>query len=243
MDDKLILEGIITAYRQLIFERYQYEYLHDKHDLPTSFDKDKVDRFRSYFLNNIYPDVQKRNELNEAFESLDSYIKQPEKLLRLLMDSAGLLFKYGRHLPKILTAGLKAMRSFRAATTFENQLVGQAKQLALLPPYTADTMNTLLRSLDRKEMDYFVDQSKSLFEILHDRELVIKIKDIVSHLIVRMKKQPKYYSETEVNGLELGKDIIVKGDTLFTELTTEDKFHIFEFVINLEAEVIEDLFA
>ncbi|MFK7979352.1 MAG: hypothetical protein AB8G86_05190, partial [Saprospiraceae bacterium] len=47
-------------------------------------------------------------------------IQQPKKLLRILLDSGRLIFKYGRHLPKILNAGLKALRSFRTATQFEN---------------------------------------------------------------------------------------------------------------------------
>lgn len=242
MEKDIYLDGVITAYRKLIAERYQYDYLVEHYDLPKSFDKERVNRFKDYFLENIYPEPKKRNELNEAFDSLDNYIKHPEKLLRLLVESAKLIFKHGRHLPKILSAGLKAMRSFKAANRFEYQLVDQAKLSEFEPPFSSDQMNELLKQLPKNELDAFVESSRALFETLHDRPLVEKIKDIVEYLIKRMKSQTKHFSETEVSGLILGRNIIVEGDKLFDELTQDEQYKIFEFVVNLEKDVIDKLF-
>jgi len=242
MENNNLLDSIITAYRNLVAERYQYEYLKENYDLPESFDRIRVDRFRNYFLENIYPDPKKRTELNKAFESLDDFINKPEKLLKLLIESAKLIFKHGRNLPKILRAGLKAMRSFKAANQFELQLVQQARLANMLAPFTSDQINTLLKELPRHELVAFVDSSQALFETLHDRTLVTKIKDIVDYLIERMETQPEHFSLTEVNGFKLGRDIIVKGDKLFEELTYEDQHKIFEFVVMVEKDVIKKLF-
>lgn len=242
MKKSIVLDGIIEAYRALISERYQYDYLKQNYDLPASFDRERVDRFRHYFLENIYPEPKKRTKLNEAFSSLDEYIKHPEKMIRLLVESAKLMFKHGRHLPKILSAGLKAMRSYRAANNFEMQLVSQAVKTSLEPPFTSTQMEDFLRKLPRHELDDFVESSHALFETLHDRELVNKIKDVVAYLIDRMEGQPEYFSEVEINGMKLGQNIIVEGDTLFDELTVEEQFKIFEFVVNFEKQVIETLF-
>ena len=243
MDRKDILDEVILGYRKLIRDRYQYSFLKETYDLPASFDEARVDRFRDFFLDNIYPEPQKRDELNEAFDSLDEYIKSPEKLLRLLVESAKLLFKYGRHLAKILKAGMKALRSFRSANAFENKLVDQAIASRKEAPFSRSDIEGFIRSLDRRDISSFIENSQSLFETLHDRELVKKITEIVEHLIDSMKKQPKHYSPQEISGLELGRDIIVGGDALFSALSTEEQFQIFEFVIELEKNIIENLFS
>ena len=243
MDRKNILDEVILGYRQVIHERYQHDSLKEAYDLPASFDQERVDRFRDFFLENIYPKPEKRDELNEAFDSLDEYIKSPEKLLRLLVESAKLIFKYGRHLPKILSAGMKALRSFRSANVFEGKLVDQAIASGKQPPFDKNDIEGFIGALNKSDIESFIENSKSLFETLHDRELVKKISEIVEHLIDSMKSQPQHYSSQEISGLELGRDIIKGGDALFTQLSVEEQSQIFEFVIDLEKNIIENLFS
>lgn len=243
MSEKETLKQVIIGYRQVIEERYQYDRIQEKYDLPDSFDEERVAIFRNYFLEYMYPPPEQREELDAAFARLDDYIKQPEKLIRLLVDSSRLLFKYGRHLPKILMAGMKALKSFRAASNFENKLVQSAMQLELESPYGKDEINTLLRSLSRKDIEQFIKNNEALFETLHDRTLVRKVTEIVQYLIAAMKKRPKIYSTEEVRALELGYDLIQEGDTLFDKLDKEDQQRIFEFVIQIEKGILEDVFS
>ena len=102
MDKSDLLIEVIKGYRNMIDQRYQYSNLVGRSNLPSTFDEQRVARFRSYFLDYIYPSPAKRQELDVAFNKLNNYIHHPEKLLRLLVDSGKLMFKYGRHLPKIL---------------------------------------------------------------------------------------------------------------------------------------------
>lgn len=243
MDKKNTFDEIILGYRRIIEDRYQYDYLKNNYNLPDSFDEDRVDRFRTYFLDNIYPEPQKRDELNEAFDSLDNYIKHPDKLLMILVESAKLLFKHGRHLRKILSAGMKALRSFRSANAFEHKLVDQAIASGKNPPYSTSDMEGFIGSLKKNDIDDFIKNSRSLFETLHDRELIQKVKEIVNHLISKMKSKPNTYSKQEISGLELGRDIINGGDSLFAELSQKEQFQIFDFVVSLEQKVMEDLFS
>jgi len=64
--DNQLLNQIIIGYRALIEDRYQYENLQKKYKLPETMDKDLVVRLRAYFLEYIYPDIEKRAELNDA---------------------------------------------------------------------------------------------------------------------------------------------------------------------------------
>lgn len=240
---KEILNEVIKGYRTVIQDRYQYDFLNQRYDLPNFFDEERIALFKDYFLDYIYPPPAKRAALDAAFESLDSYIQQPSKLLRILMDSGRLIFKYGRHLPKILRAGLSALRSFRKANNFEHKLVEQALKLDLQPPYGTPEINTLIKGLPKTDLEEFIDSSQALFETLHDRVLVKKILEIVEYLIKKMKSRPKVYTAVEIRGLEIGRDIIKYGDLLFDQLPKEGQQQLFELVIQLEREILEELFS
>ena len=235
-------KAIVLGYREVIRARYQYKNLKKKYRLPASFDERRVDLLRNYFLEYIYPPPEQRIRINKAFDSLDEYIRHPGKFLRLLMDSASLLFKYGRHLPKILSSGLKALSSFHAAIDFEQKLVLQAERLGWSPPFSIDQINDLLRALPREDLELFINNGQVLFETLQDRTLVKKILEIIDFLIHKMKQKPDVYSAVEIDGLELGKSIIARGDFLFHELDNKSQHQIFESIVEIERDVLKVLF-
>lgn len=241
MSEKDILNEIIIAYRKTIEERYVYANLKQQYDLPAFFNEERVAQFRTYFLEYVYPHPTRREDLNDAFDSLDNYIRQPEKLLRLVIDSSRLIFKYGRHLRKILNAGLKALKSFRAATRFEDSLVQTAMTIPLEPPYEPKDIRVLLADLSRSDIDAFVQNNRALFEILYDRPLIKKIIEIVEHLIAKMKKRPKVYGPEEIKGLEIGRDIIKEGNALFSQLTLAEQQQVLDLVIRIEEDVLYDI--
>ncbi|MEM9990836.1 MAG: hypothetical protein AAF738_03675 [Bacteroidota bacterium] len=233
---------LIKGYRRMIEQRYQYERIASQYDIPASFDEERVALFRQYFLAYIYPPAHKREALDAAFEHLDSYIKQPEKLLRLLLDSTSLLFKYGRHLPKILMAGLKALKSFRVANQFEEKLIAAANNAPIQPPYSVENIYQFLRILPREEIEDFIVQSEPLLATLHDRVLVRKIIEIVEQLIQKMRQRPNLFSPEEVRGLQIGYELIKEGNGLFDQLSKEDQQQIFKFILQIERDVLKQLF-
>lgn len=238
-----VLEAVIVGYRKVLRSRYTHSKLQERADFPDSFDEERVNLFREYFLAHLYPPPEQRAELNEAFESLEDYIKHPDKLLRILIDSSAIVFKYGRHLPKLLNAGMKALRSFQIALKFEKGLVDNAMKLGLEAPYDEGDIATLIGELPRKEIDQFIESNEVLFGMFHDRKLVARAKDVFEVLIGKMKKRPKVYSVAEVRALEIGQAIIVEGDLLFEQLDKEEQELIIGFVINLERGVLEEIFS
>ena len=239
MTREKVLEDIIEGYRNTIYQRYQYQNIKDKYEIPESINDETVTLLRNYFLNYIYPEFNKRAELNESFKSLDNYIKHPKKLLRILLEASNLIFHYGRHLPKILNTGLKAMKSFRAAAGFENNLVDEAIKNKIEAPYDLAKINTLITLLPRKEIEKFIDNSQSLFEILHDRVLIEKIKEIIQHLILVMKNKERSYSLSQIRGLEIGLEMINKGDKLFNRLAKEDQQNLVYLITEIEKDILE----
>ncbi len=243
MEREKILEEIIEGYRNTIAQRYHYQNINSKYEIPESINEEIVNSIRSYFLNYVYPESKKRTELNEAFKSLDNYTKHPEKLLRILVDSARLLFSHGRHLPKILKSGLKAMNTFKAATNFESKLVDAAIKNKILPPYDQLKINSLIKSLSRKEIQHFIDSSISLFEILHDQRLLEKIREVIQTIIDIMRKKQKSYSINEIRGLEIGLEMLHEGNVLFNQLTKEDQKRFVPFIVDIEQDTLDHIFS
>ncbi len=242
MSNKIVLIEIILGYRNVIEERYQYEILKKKHDFPETINKEIVDDIKDYFLTYVYPDLEQRKELNEAFSSLDDFIKNPEKLLNLVLDSFELVFTHGRHLPKVFNAGLKAMKSFRGATKFENALVVKAINKNIEPPYTTSKINTLIQLLPYQEIEGFMKNTETFFNIIYDKELVEKIKEIISFLISKMKMKLKIFSKKEIIGLELALETITKGEQMLDKLTKQDQKILTEFVLKIEKDNLIEIF-
>lgn len=243
MSKELLSNDIILGYRNLIEERYQYKDLKEKYDFPETINEKVMDDIKIYFLTYIYPDLEKRAELNEAFSTLDNFIKHPEKLLNLVVDSLKLLFTHGRHLPKIFNAGLKAMKSFRGATKFEKTIVLKAVQENSKPPFTTLKINKLIQLLPHKELEEFMKNTETFFNIIYDKELVDKIKEIISFIISKMRNKPKIFSQKEIIGLTLALDTISKGEEMLNKLTQKDQEILIAFVLQIEKDCLEKIFS
>jgi hypothetical protein len=241
--DKEILNGVIIGFRNLVYDRYQYENINSKYEIPDSFDDERMSLYRDFFLEQVYPHPEKRELLDEAFKSLDDYLTHPDKMLRIVFDSAAILFRHGSSIPKLMGAGLKAFRSFRTASDFEAKLVKKAKLSGKFPPYTPEDINSFIVALRRKDIDAFIVNTRALLELLYDRRLVREIIQILSELIAKMKKSPRSYSETEVGGLQIGLDMLIVGNRLFESLSSADQRRIFDIIIAIEVDVLEGLFA
>jgi hypothetical protein len=243
MSKELLLNNIIIGYRNLIEERYQYKDLKAKYDFPKTINENVVNDIKTYFLTYIYPDLEKRTELNDAFSTLDDFIKHPEKLLNLVLDSLKLLYTHGRHLPKIFNAGLKAMKSFRGAIKFENAILKKAIQENSKPPFNTLKISALIEILPYKELEEFMKNTESFFNIIYDKELVEKIKEIISYLILKMKKKPKIFSQKEITGLSLALETISKGEEMLNKLTQKDQEILIAFVLKIEKDYLQEIFS
>ncbi|MCB0755590.1 MAG: hypothetical protein H6603_06395 [Flavobacteriales bacterium] len=241
--DKEILNGVILGFRKLINDRYQFDAIKNKYDIPDTLDQERMVLYRDFFLEQVYPHPERREMLDEAFKSLDNYLTHPDKMLRIVFDSAAILFRHGSSIPKLMSAGLQAFKSFRIATGFEAKLVRKAKNSGKQPPYSTEDINSFIRMLRKKEIDEFVVNTTDLLEILYDRKLVRQIIQIMSELIAKMKKSPRSYSQTEIDGLTIGLEMLQQGNHLFESLPPKDQRRILDIIVAIEVDVLEELFA
>ncbi len=243
MSNDKVFNAIIKGYREVINQRYNYKRLNKNYNLPSTIDEAIVEEIKYFFLNYIYPDIDKRKELNDAFKTLDENLKNPEKLLGLLRESIKLIFKHGRHLPKIINAGFKALKSFRTATKFENRLVEIAKENKKKPPYNSTAINEMISYLSRNEIEQFMESTESLFQIMYDKVLVEKIIEVISYLIERMQKKKHVFSTQEIKGLQIGLEMITKGYDVLNSLSKDNQDLLIQFILTVERDNLDELFS
>lgn len=242
MNKELVLENIVEGYRNTISERYQYQKIKEKYEIPNSVTERTVNDLRQYFLDYVYPDFSQRAALNEAFDSLDDYTKNPQKLVGILKDAIKLVFRYGIHLPKILNAGLNAMNTFKSATNFENNLVNEAIKNDMVAPYDLEKIEALIKKLSRKDIEDFMKTSETLFEVLHDKALIKKIKEVIQFIIVVMKKKKGAYSANQIKGIEIGLEMITEGDKIFNTLLKKDQQKFVALILEIERDNLDSIF-
>jgi len=237
-----VSKGIIDAYRIIINDRYQLSYLQENYNIPIELDEVQITALRVFFLDYIYPPYEQRMALNDAFNSLDDHIRQPSHIMKILMDSSSLLFRYGLKLPAILKAGIKALRSFRTASKFENQLIAAAISQDLKPPYSSDQVNQLITTLPMSDIEQFMNQGEDLFSIIYDTKLVKSIIKILDSLISKMKKRSSVYSVEEIEGFEIGQQIITKGYDLFQNLNPRYQSILLDKIVEIERTELERIY-
>ena len=235
-------KALIVAYRELVIQRYQYDQLETQYELPSVVTPDRVEEVRNYFLQHVYPDYETRQLLNDAFDSLDGHIKNPRHLLRLLMDASGLVLRYGRHLPKIMRTGIKALQSFRKASGFEKMLYEEAQERNMDLPIDQTELKILIGSLPQVKVNAFIEDHDALFDALMDRKLMEKTSKIMQELIKRMLKKPQLYSEADVQGVQIGLGILEGGLEIVKGISQYEGHEVLEFIKQVERDGMDEIF-
>lgn len=134
------------------------------------------------------------------------------------------------------------MKSFRAATNFENQLVDQAILNKMKPPYDDVKITMLIKKLSRKEVENFIEVTQSLFDVLHNKKLIKKIKEIILYLIGKMKEKESIYSKSQIQGFEIGYKMLHEGDKIFNKLSKQDQQNLINTIVQIERDNLNYIF-
>ena len=109
-------------------------------------------------------------------------------------------------------------------------------------PYDLSKIDALIKLLSHKEIEKFIENSQSLFEVLHDRILIEKIKEVIQYIILVMREKEESYSLSQIKGLEIGLEMINEGYELFSRLTEEDQQNLVNLITEIEKDKLEHIF-
>ncbi|MBL0264564.1 MAG: hypothetical protein IPQ05_11950 [Leptospiraceae bacterium] len=231
---------LILAYRKSLQKRYSRENLNRFQEF-TSIDQATVDRLTSYFLELLYPELEERIKLDQAFDALASFVHSPDKMFGLLGSVGTIIFKFGKQFFSAAKAGVSALKSYVTAHKFEAILYDHAKKLIAEGKDIEEEIyfNRLIASIPQKEADDFRHQIVSLFATLSKKELLAKILEVLDYVIGKMKLKPETYTEADIDGISLGKGIIIRGKDVFTELSQEKIQLILKGIDTIEKDFYE----
>jgi hypothetical protein len=213
---------LINAYRASLVRRYSSENVSHFLEFET-LDRKIIDSLVKYFLDLLYPEYEVRLRLDNAFHSLAGFVKSPKKFLGVIGNMGYAVIKFGKHLIGGIRAGSAALSSYLTAHKFENNLFKHAKPLIESGANLFDdkVFNSLIAKISYKEATDFRNDIVNLFKTLANRELLNKIIDINEHIIEKMKQRKDIYSQIEIEGIEMGLNILKKGREVFTSLSDE----------------------
>lgn len=234
---------LIEKYREVVRLRYDYKKVKKERKLPDDITKDIVDTLRSYFLESLYPEPAKREKLDAAFEELQNYVLHPGRIADLLGNIGSAIFRFGFQFPMAVKSGISALEVHTAAKHFENSLLSGAHENNFTVPITDEQFFTCLRSIPKPQLEKFINEVGGLFHSFSNTELLAKTVAIMDDVLARMRAKEGVYSHTEIEAIEIGKDIIQKGHDLFENLTEEQKQNILELITANEREFLESVYA
>lgn len=235
-------EAIIEKFREMVAKRYEYKTLAKIFDLPEELSEEVVKNIETYFLNDVYPTFKKRKELDDTFNSLGRYIRDPMKMKDLLGNMTKAIFTFGLQFPKALKAGMSSLDAFLGAKGFEADMTKRANKMAIQLPMSDDDYEKAMASLPRKDVDKFIKDVVKLFKSMTDTKLLEKTIEIMDSTIQTMKSKPSVYPTHEVKGFLLGKDILVNGYKLFSQYDKKTKDLMVDFILKNEKRYTEYVF-
>jgi hypothetical protein len=229
MNKKLKL-SLIERYRETIDERYSFNNIKNDTKLPKFFTQAKADELRIFFLQNLYPEPKKREELDAAFARLEGYVNDPAKIWGILGSLTTAIFRFGILFPKAIKAGIETLHTHTTARNFEQMLLDAANKRNLKPPVSKSQLLECIADIPEKKIKQFIDELGNLFLNITDTKMLEKTISILEDVAENMKHQNKTYDDSDVHAIMLGVNILKKGNELMKQYNEDEKKAIVDFV-------------
>lgn len=233
--DHPLFQELIVMYQKSLQKRYSEENLKLYPEF-RSIPRNTIDRLLHFFLEYLYPEYSKRKELDAAFDALSGFVNHPTKIWGILGNLAMSIFRFGKHFPMALKAGLAALHSYVTAHQFEEELVMELdrreNKLSLLESEFA--MDSLITKVEKKKADAFRKDIGALFNVFSDADLVRKIILIMEDILIKMESKGNLYTLEDRKGITLGVSILKEGRAIFDQMKEEEITLILQAIDTIE---------
>ncbi|PJZ85687.1 hypothetical protein [Leptospira harrisiae] len=230
-----LFKELILMYQTSLKKRYSEENLKLYPEF-ASIPRIKIDQLLYFFLEYLYPEYSKRKELDAAFDALSGFVNHPTKIWGILGNLAMSIFRFGKHFPIALKAGLAALHSYVTAHQFEEELVmeldRQENQMELLGSEFA--MDFLISKVEKDKADAFRNDIGGLFKVFSNAELIRKIILIMEDILVKMESKGGLYTEEDKKGIFLGVSILKAGRKIFDDMKEDEITLVLQAIDRIE---------
>ncbi len=226
---------LILAYQKSLIKRYSQEAI-SKYPKYKDIPRETIEQLILFFLDALYPKFEKRIELDAAFSALAGFVHHPAKLWGILGNLAASLFRFGKHFPAALKAGLAALHAYVTAHKFEEILIRETETEAKLndPFASDDSFVRVLARIPKKDADAFREDIGKLFSIFMDPILVKKIILIMEDVLKKMESKGSLYTIADHKAIQLGIHILRQGEFIFDKLSKTEMQLMIEAIDTIE---------
>lgn len=238
----LCRRAVVDFLRTELESRYSRENLARFEEFESLPDKAHA-AFRAFVLDRIYPEPEKRAQLNTAFETLDALLHSPARIQPLVRATLGAFWRLGRKIPAAIQAGRRTMQSFEQVCEIE-EIIAEA---ALAKGFPSDKgigrgeIAGLFDALPHEPFEQLVNGLVALLHSFSDRAMLEAALEIAGKLECLMFDSPAKWTEAEKAGVTMARETLEEGLALFALLDPTQTETLIEGVERVEWDWIETL--
>lgn len=218
-DDSPLRDVVLGFYREELRRRYQLINIRRFEEFED-IDDAQISNLRDFFLDQIYPELHKRNQLDESFDRLGEMLTSPKRMGPLLTAALTSLWRMGTKIPAAVSAGRAAIDAYMKTREMEATLIETAKKVKLKPKdaEVRAKMVTLVQAVPEKQVLTLISDIMDLFHSLSNVEILKVAVAFMEQCEVVMMKRNDLYTEEDLQGFRLGLELLRGGLALFLKL-------------------------
>jgi hypothetical protein len=235
MDDSPLTPVVLNFYREELRRRYQLINVRRFEELAGIGDR-QISELRDFFLDQIYPELDKRAKLDASFDRLGDMLTSPKRMSPLLSAALLSLWRMGTKIPAAVTAGRSAIDAYMKTREMEATLIATAKKLKLKPSdgEKRSKMVGLVQAVPEKQVLTLISDILELFRALTNIEVLKVAVAFMEQCEGVMEKKSDLYSDDDREGIRLGLDLLRGGIALFLKMKPEELAQLIQGIERVE---------
>lgn len=215
-EDRKLKDAIVEFYREQINTRYQLANVR-RFDQFDDIPDDQMKALRKYFMDHIYPPTADRERLDDAISRMGDVIKSPRRLRPLVTAVLSSMWKMGTSLPTAISAGTSTLDAYLEARKLEAIMLKAAKKRGISSEDSGDydKMISIMADIPEKEVLRLIKNILKLFHALSKTKMLKTAVEFLTKCAEIMRGKPELYKSSEVEGIELGCEMVQGGLDLF----------------------------
>ena len=244
--------AVIEFYRGEIRQRYQLERLRQIREFNAIPDA-MLEALSDFFLERLYPTMEVRAQMDEAFDDLAHLLRSPGRMRPLVGSALKSMFRLSFHLPAIISTGLATVDAIKETRKLETGLMAVAEPLrqefkALLGGGKSTqkyrrAMLRLVAGVPESTVRSLIEDVIRLFRALSDVKMLSGMLYLMEQCLHVMESRRDVYTDKDRESMELGLEVLRGGHDLFLQLKPSDFPKILKGIDRVETTWYEDVLA
>ena len=240
-DDLALKHAVITAFRGQLERRYDLENIRRFEVVDEVPDK-SLKALRRFFLTHVYPAAENRDRLDAASDNVIQFFKSPKRLLPMMGIAMTTLLRTGNML-----SAASATRTTLEALLETRKIEGYCMKWIAKDDANMKGLKKLegvagmVCAIPKKEMDRFRNDVLRLFRSLDNVRLLAAGVSIMDRALEIMQGKRDVYSDADIEGFELGRDLLADAHTLYESLDPGDAERVLDCIDAIEVDWYDEM--